>query len=94
MYLQETGRSPLLTAEQEKLLGSQIEKAKHLKSVISEWSERYQRPPATRDIVLALLERMCQSSAMFDAVCSALVLAQAYHHGGESETSALVSQPQ
>jgi RNA polymerase primary sigma factor len=74
MYLQETGRSPLLTAEQEKLLGSQIEKAKHLKSVISEWNERYQRSPATRDVVLALLERMCQTSALFDTVCSTLAL--------------------
>jgi len=74
MYLQETGRSPLLTAEQEKLLGSQIEKAKHLKLVISEWSERHQRPPATGDIVLALLGRICQSSTMFDAIWSALSL--------------------
>ena len=74
MYLQETGRSPLLTAEQEKLLGSQIEKAKHLKSVIRKWSEKHQRPPATVDIVLALLERICESAAIFDAIWSSLSL--------------------
>ena len=74
MYLQETGRSQLLTAEQEKLFGSQVEKSKHLKSVISELTERYQRSPTTRDIVIYLLERMYQSSAVFDAVCSAITL--------------------
>jgi RNA polymerase primary sigma factor len=72
MYLQETGRSPLLTAQQEKLLGSQIEKAKHLKLVISEWSEKNQRPPTTVDIVMTLLGRICQSSTMFDAIWSSL----------------------
>ena len=74
VYLREIGRFPLLTAEEEKLLGNKIEKGRHVRSVISDWYETFHQFPAAVDIMFALLERICQASALFDALCSSLAL--------------------
>ena len=74
MYLGEIGRSSLLTASEEKVLGSKIEKSKYLKAIVRDYREEHQRVPSTKEIVLLLLERMLESSIVFDTIYAGLGL--------------------
>jgi RNA polymerase primary sigma factor len=56
LYLGEVGQTPLLGAEEEKLLGSQIEKGKHLSRLEDDWVAKHGVQPSPIDILLALAE--------------------------------------
>ena len=66
MYLREIGRVPLLTAAQEKSLSRSIDAGRYLKKMEEGWLRRWGRKPSSAEIVLALLELLCQASATLD----------------------------
>jgi len=68
LYLAESGQTPLLNAEEEKLLGGLIEMGNHLCSLEKEWTSEYQRQPSAVDLLFALMERFCQAGLIFDAL--------------------------
>ena len=50
LYLAEVGQTPLLNAEEERVLGSQIEEGKHLVRLEEDWvAEHGTRPPGRID---------------------------------------------
>jgi RNA polymerase primary sigma factor len=68
LYLGEVGQTPLLDAEEEKLLGSQIEKGKHLARLEDDWVAKYDDQPSPIDLVLALAEDFSRARLFFEAL--------------------------
>ncbi|MBE0415737.1 MAG: RNA polymerase sigma factor RpoD [Dehalococcoidia bacterium] len=64
MYLREIGRVSLLSANDEKLLSSMMEKNRHIKRIEGDWSARFGTPPSAAEVMIALLEQLCHSSAL------------------------------
>jgi DNA-directed RNA polymerase sigma subunit (sigma70/sigma32) len=54
LYLDEVGQTPLLNAEEEKMLGSQIEEGKHLVRLEEEWIAEHGAQPSANDLLLVL----------------------------------------
>ena len=88
LYLAESRETPLLNAAQEKVLGSQIERAKHLSRLADEWAAGHARKPDAVDLVLLLLERFGQSTHLFEALCQVLGLQ------ADTDIADLVCHPQ
>jgi RNA polymerase primary sigma factor len=74
LYLGECGRTSLLTAEEEKLLGIQLEEAWHLSQLKREWAVEHRCQPQAADLLLALVERLCSHKLLFEAVCQYLAI--------------------
>jgi RNA polymerase primary sigma factor len=74
LYLAEVGQTPLLNAEETKVLASQIEDGKHLARLEKYWSTGHGAEPSAIDLLLALLERFGLASALFDALYQFLKL--------------------
>jgi RNA polymerase primary sigma factor len=72
LYLSEAGRNRLLTAEQERLIGSQMELGGHLAKLGQEWNAEHGRTPRAFDLLLILLERFSRAESYFEAVCKYL----------------------
>ncbi|MBI2859902.1 MAG: sigma-70 family RNA polymerase sigma factor [Chloroflexi bacterium] len=73
MYFSETGRTALLTAEQEKLLGSQIEEGKFLADVERDWAREHGgAQPGSVELALLLAERLAKSGELLDRLCQRL----------------------
>jgi len=68
LYLGEVGQTPLLDAEEEKLLGSQIEKGKHLSRLEDDLVAEHGVQPSPIDLLLALAERFSRASSFFEAL--------------------------
>jgi RNA polymerase primary sigma factor len=66
LYLDELGQTPLLNAEEEKVLGSQIEEGKHLVRLERDWLAEYGGQPSAIDLLLALVERLSRARLLFE----------------------------
>ncbi len=68
MYLREIGRISLLNASEEKVLASKMEKARHIRKITNDLFARSSTRPSAADIMLAVLEQICQSSYLINMV--------------------------
>jgi RNA polymerase primary sigma factor len=73
-YLAEIRETPLLRAQDERLLGSRIEKGKHIAFIEQSWASEHNAPPSAVDLLLMLLERLSQAEWLFEALCRHLEL--------------------
>ena len=64
MYLREIGRVSLLNAKEEKFLASKMEQDRHIRRIEDNWSARFGRPPSAVDIMIAMLEQLCQWASL------------------------------
>jgi len=74
LYFAECGQTPLLTAEEEKVLGSRVEDGKHLSQLEQEWLTKYGIEPAATDLLLEVTARFCQARSLFGTLCQYLEL--------------------
>ncbi len=88
LYLDEVGQTPLLNAEETKMLTSQIEDEKHLVRLEKDWSAEHGAQPSAIDLLLALAERFSRARALFEALYQCLKLPA---HGSIAEK---VSHPE
>jgi len=68
LYLAECAQTDLLNADEEKLLGCQIEDGKYLSQLEEEWVIKHGVQPSAADILLALVKRFSKLGRLFDAV--------------------------
>ena len=68
LYLDEVGQTPLLNAEKEKMLGSQIEEGKHLVRLEEEWIAEHGAQPSAIDLLLVLMESFSRSGLLFETI--------------------------
>lgn len=69
LYFAESGRTPLLTAEEEKWLGIQIEEGKYLEQHERTWGDLHGIPAAGGYLVRSIAEDFCREPSLFDALC-------------------------
>jgi RNA polymerase primary sigma factor len=74
LYLAEVGQTPLLNAEEEKLLGSQIEEGKYLSRLEEDWLAKHGAQPSAIDLLLALMERFSRAHLLFEILYQHLEL--------------------
>jgi RNA polymerase primary sigma factor len=74
LYLTEIGQTPLLNAEETKVLGSQIEDGKHLARLEKDWVAEHDAQLSEIDLLLALLERFSRARLLFEALYQYLKL--------------------
>jgi len=74
LYLAEIGQTPLLNAEEIKVLGSQIEGGKYLARLEEDWIAEYGAQPSAIDLLLALMERFSRARLLFEALYQHLEL--------------------
>ncbi len=68
LYLLECRQTPLLTADKEKVLGSQVESGKYLSKLEEVWFDKHNKQPAAVDIVKQLLSSFLRSRLLFEAL--------------------------
>lgn len=68
LYLSECKQTPLLTADEEKVLGSQVESGKYLSKLEHEWVAEYGNQPTAVELVNQLAKRFVQTSLLFEAL--------------------------
>lgn len=71
-YLFEAGRTPLLTAEQERVLARRIEMGNYLARLERDYREKLNSEPSALDLLLTLAERLIESRSLFDRLCQYL----------------------
>ena len=64
MYLREIGNVSLLNASQEKVLARKMEQDRHIKKVRNDLFTIFGTSPSATDIMIAMLEQLCQSAAL------------------------------
>jgi RNA polymerase primary sigma factor len=74
LYLDEVGQTPLLNAEETKMLTSQIEDGKHLVRLEEDWIAEHGAPPSAIDLLIALVERFSRARALFETLYQCLEL--------------------
>ena len=74
LYLDEVGQTPLLNAEETKVLTSQIEDGKHLVRLEEDWIAEHGAQPSAIDLLIALVERFSRARLPFEALCQYLEL--------------------
>jgi RNA polymerase primary sigma factor len=74
LYFAEVGQTPLLNAEETKLLSRQIEDGKHLVRLEEDWIAEHGAQPSAIDLLLALAERLSQARALFETLYQYLEL--------------------
>jgi len=74
LYLAELGQTPLLNAEEERVLGSQIEEGKHLVQLEEDWVAEHGSQPSAIDLLLVLVERLSRARLLFGALYQYLEL--------------------
>ena len=74
IYLREIGRVSLLSADDEKFLASKMELDRHVSKIEEDWSAKLGKPASASDVLVAVLERLCQSSPLVDNVAQELHL--------------------
>jgi len=74
LYLAEVGQTPLLDAEEERVLGSQIEDGKHLSQLEKDWLAEHGGQPSATGLLLSLVERLSQASLLFETLYQYLEL--------------------
>jgi RNA polymerase sigma factor (sigma-70 family) len=68
LYLLECRKTRLLTANEEKVLGSMIEDGRYLSEIEHQLAPEYESPPPEIDISLELMRRLCHSGSMLEVV--------------------------
>ena len=68
MYLREIGNVSLLNANEEKVLASKMEQDRHIKNIKNDWLARNGTTPSATDVMLTILEQLCQSATLIDSV--------------------------
>jgi RNA polymerase primary sigma factor len=68
IYLAECAQTDLLNAQEERLLGCQIEDGNYLSRLEEVWSAKHGVRPSAGDILLTLVERFSKLGRLFDAV--------------------------
>jgi RNA polymerase primary sigma factor len=74
LYFAEVGQTPLLNAEETKLLARQIEDGKHLVRLEEDWIAEHGAQPSAIDLLLALAERLSQARSLFETLYQYLEL--------------------
>ena len=82
LYLDEVGQTPLLNAEEERVLGSQIEEGKHLSRLEKDWLAEHGGQPLAIDLLLVLVERFSRARLLFETLYQYLELPS---HGSIAE---------
>ena len=82
LYLDEVGETPLLNAEEERVLGSQIEEGKHLSRLEEDWVAEHGAQPSAIDLLLVLLEHFSRARLLFETLYQYLELPS---HGSIAE---------
>jgi len=82
LYLDEVGQTPLLNAEETRILASQIEDGKHLVRLEKDWIAEHGAQPSAIDLLLALAERLSRARLPFEALYQYLKLPS---HGSIAE---------
>lgn len=62
MYLREIGNVSLLNFQQERVLASKMERDRHINKIRNDLLSRSGTPPSATDIMIAMLERLCEST--------------------------------
>jgi RNA polymerase primary sigma factor len=75
LYLRESRETRLLSADEERLLGSQIAQGKRLSELEREWAAKFDRAASATDLLITLAERFCSVRLVFEALCNYLKLA-------------------
>ena len=68
LYFAEVGQTPLLNAEKEKVLGSQIEDGRYLARLEEDWVAKYGAQPSAIDLLLTLAERLSWARSPLEAL--------------------------
>ncbi len=74
LYFAEVGQTPLLNAEETKVLSRQIEDGKHLVRLEEDWIAKHGAQPSAIDLLLALAERLSQARSLFETLYQYLEL--------------------
>jgi RNA polymerase primary sigma factor len=82
LYFDEVGQTPLLNAEETKVLGSQIEKGKYLARLKKDWVAEHGGQPSAIDLFLVLVERLSRARLFFETLYQYLELPS---HGSIAE---------
>jgi len=82
LYFDEVGETPLLNAEEERVLGSQIEEGKHLSRLEEDWVAEHGAQPSAIDLLLVLLEHFSRARLLFETLYQYLELPS---HGSIAE---------
>jgi len=77
MYLREIGNVSLLNANDERVLASKMEQHRHIKKIKEEWLESYGNQPSATDIMISMLEQLCQSAPFIEVLEKELKLPDA-----------------
>ncbi|MFC2049824.1 RNA polymerase sigma factor RpoD/SigA [Chloroflexota bacterium] len=68
LYLAECAQTDLLNAQEERLLGHQIEDGSYLSQLEEAWSAKDDVLPSAADVLLALVERFAKLDRLFDSI--------------------------
>jgi len=82
LYFAEVGKTPLLNAGEERVLGSQIEEGKHLSRLEGDWIAEHGAQPSAIDLLLVLVERFSRARLLFETLYQYLELPS---HGSVAE---------
>jgi RNA polymerase primary sigma factor len=82
LYLDEVGKTPLLNAEEERALGSQIEEGKHLSRLEEDWVAEHNAQPSAIDLLVVLVGRFSRERLLFETLYQYLELPS---HGSIAE---------
>jgi len=74
IYFSQAAQTPLLSAAEEKQLGSQIEEGKYLSRLEQDWVAKYGTQPSATDLLLRLGHNLGKLDRLFEALCSHLGL--------------------
>lgn len=74
LYFSEAAETPLLDAEQERELGSQVEEGEYLGLLEQDWIRYRGTRPSAFNLLLLLVLRLCRVDALFEATCQYLKL--------------------
>jgi len=74
LYLAESGRTPLLNARQECMLGSQVEDGECLTRLMEQWEADHCRKASATDVLLVLMQRFSGETWLFEMLCQNLGL--------------------
>jgi RNA polymerase primary sigma factor len=74
LYLAEVGQTPLLSAEETKVLSSQIEEGRYLARLEKDWFAEHGAKPSAVNLLLVLLERFSRERLLFETLYQYLEL--------------------
>jgi len=77
LYLAESGRTPLLNAKQERMLGSQVENGEYLNQLMEQWEADHCRKASATDVLLVLMERFSSEGWLLEMLCQNVELVPA-----------------